>query len=359
VDGEIPELSESSRAARLARRRNGGRKRALIGVSVAGGLALAAIGAYAFVWSQLDSSSARTTSAPIVDPGATVRRTPQTHKPTTTTTTIPPIKQPASVTMPSPGGGLGYGAKNLAVLAYERRMKDLHFDPGPVDGLFDQDTQYAVIAVQKYFGQPRTGVIDAGVQLALSKFKYASAEPDSEADRVEIDLDRQVLTTFQNWQPILIATTSTGSGEHFCGGVDGCQYAITQTGHFHFYSFYNGWDDGKLGKMWNPYYFNGGEAVHGLESVPAYPASHGCARIPMHIANYFHTLVHMGESVFVVGTPKKAGSQYVGPVKTPPPAPTTVPPTAPPAPTTVKAPPTTKPSPPTTKHTPPTTAAKK
>ena len=69
---------------------------------------------------------------------------------------------------------------------------------------------------------------------------------------------------FKNWQPILITTTSTGSGEHFCGGSDGCQYAITPTGHFHFYYLHKGWDNGKLGKMWNPYYFNGGIAVHGL-----------------------------------------------------------------------------------------------
>ena len=88
--------------------------------------------------------------------------------------------------------------------------------------------------------------------------------------------------------------------------------------------------------MWNPYYFNGGIAVHGLQSVPSYPASHGCARIPMDIANYFPTLVEKGESVYVVGTPMKRGSGYVGPY-TPPPTTTTTAPkttTTPPAPTT-------------------------
>ncbi len=61
--------------------------------------------------------------------------------------------------------------------------------------------------------------------------------------------------------------------------------------------------------MWNPYYFNGSDAVHGLASVPAYPASHGCARIPMHIADYFYTLVHQGESVFVVGHAEEGGQR--------------------------------------------------
>jgi len=50
--------------------------------------------------------------------------------------------------------------------------------------------------------------------------------------------------------------------------------------------------------------------------VPNYTASHGCARIPMHIADYFYTLVHQGESVFVFGTPMKAGNGYVGPAPT-------------------------------------------
>jgi hypothetical protein len=238
-------------------------------------------------------------------------------------------------------------------------MKELHFDPGKVDDYFDQDTWYAVVTVQKYFGLPRTGVIDGAVQVVLTHFRYTPAEPLSEPDRVEINLDTQVLTLFSGWQPQLLTTTSTGSGEHFCGGVDGCQYAITPTGHFHFYSLYKGWQKGKLGTMFNPYYFNGSIAVHGLDSVPTYPASHGCARIPIHIADYFYTLVHDGESVFVVGTPKQAGSGYVGPLHTTPAtSPATTPTTAAPTTAPSSAPNTTvkKPLTTTTVHTTATTA---
>ena len=46
-------------------------------------------------------------------------------------------------------------------------------------------------------------------------------------------------------------------------------------------------------------YFNGGIAVHGSGSVPATPASHGCVRIPMHIAERFPGLVANGESIEV------------------------------------------------------------
>jgi hypothetical protein len=114
--------------------------------------------------------------------------------------------------------------------------------------------------------------------------------------------------------------------------------------------------------MFNPYYFNGGIAVHGLASVPTYPASHGCARIPMDIANYFPTLVTMGESVYVVGTPMQAGNEYVGPY-TPPPPPTTTTTTAPKTTTTKPGKPpkstTTVPHTPTTVNHPPTTTKPK
>ena len=33
--------------------------------------------------------------------------------------------------------------------------------------------------------------------------------------------------------------------------------------------------------MYNPLYIVGGIAIHGSLDVPAYPASHGCIRVPM------------------------------------------------------------------------------
>ena len=326
------------RATRLAQRRGGWRRRTVVTSVVVAIILAGGAGTYAAVASSDKAGGANQTSA------TTLTAAPKTTR-ATTTTTIPPVKQPKDQVLPDPGSGLSQGSRGSSVFIYEARMKELHFDPGHVDDYFDQDTEYAVMTVQKYFGLPRTGVIDAGVDLVLTHFMYAPAEPKSEPDRVEIDLDKQVLTLYHDWQPQLLTTTSTGSGEYFCGGVDGCQYAITPTGHFHFYELIKGWQKGKLGTMWNPYYFNGSDAVHGLESVPSYPASHGCARIPMHIADYFYTMVHQGESVFVVGTAKQAGNEYVGPVPTTQPA--TVPTTV--ASTTTTTPPTTHPKTTTTK----------
>lgn len=338
---------EIDRASRLARQRGSWRRRAIVSTVAVVVVVGAAVGTFLAVAKSDKASGASQTDLtnPAVIPTTSIEptSTSSTVAPTPAST-LPHVDQPPDQVLPDPGSGIGIGASGPVVLAYEARMKALHFDPGPVDGVFGQDTQYAVTTVQKYFGLPRTGRINTAVDLVLTHFTYSPAEPNSEPDRVEIDLDRETLTLYKDWQPELLTTTSTGSGEHFCGGVDGCQYAITPTGHFHFYELHKGWQTGKLGSMWNPYYFNGSDAVHGLASVPAYPASHGCARIPMHIANYFYTLVHQGESVFVVGTAKKAGNGYVGPVPTTVPTPTTVKAAA--TPTTIKkgTTPTTKPS---------------
>jgi peptidoglycan hydrolase-like protein with peptidoglycan-binding domain len=352
-----------SRADRLASER-GSKRRTWIASSVAALVLIGcAVAVYVFAFSDEEKMAASVqaegnVAAPPETKAKPKPTTTTTLAPTTTTTTVPPVKQPKNADMPDVGGGLGQGSSGPLVQLYEMRMKALKFDPGPVDGVYDDKTYHAVVAVQKYFGKERTGRINADVQAALSKFYYVAAEPKSEANRVEIDLDRQIIQLFKNGQVELIVDTSTGNGEHFCGGVDGCQYAITPTGHFKFYSLYRGWQKGKLGTMYNPYYFNGSIAIHGLDSVPTYPASHGCARIPNWVADYFHTLVHDGMSVFVVGTPKQAGSGYVGPARnspapqatTPPPTtaapvnPVAVPTTAKPTPTTTKKPPATTPT---------------
>jgi lipoprotein-anchoring transpeptidase ErfK/SrfK len=64
-----------------------------------------------------------------------------------------------------------------------------------------------------------------------------------------------------------------------------------------------GWVQVPLGEMYNPVFFIGTAfAIHGETYVPLAPVSHGCVRIPMDIAAFFHKLVHVpGEPVIVRG----------------------------------------------------------
>jgi lipoprotein-anchoring transpeptidase ErfK/SrfK len=51
--------------------------------------------------------------------------------------------------------------------------------------------------------------------------------------------------------------------------------------------------------LYYPSYFIGGFAVHGYPDVPPYPASHGCARIPMWIAQTVYAQTPYGSAVYV------------------------------------------------------------
>jgi len=262
-------------------------------------------------------------------------------EPTTTsstTTTLPPLVTPPpnpsgivnpieARLPPAPPEGVGPGASGLAVAAYQARLAELRFDPGPVDGQFGPAVQYAVQALQKLTGLPVTGVIGQAEVDAMSRFTYPEPlEAGLEPNRTEVDIARQILTLYENGQPRLITTMSSGSGEHYCYETPKdnptqrvCEVANTPAGRFTYYLHRPGWDVGVLGGLYNPVYFNAGVAVHGYQSVPAHPASHGCVRIPMHIAKYFPTLVRLGDPVYVFGgTPFEILSREPLPPRAPP-----------------------------------------
>jgi len=260
--------------------------------------------------SQADSPKRTTTTTTTLPPTTT------TTLPPTTTTTAPPItpfQQPGWGAVPAPGaaGSWGSGNRGPEIQAVEQRLADLKFDPGPVDGYYDQKTVYAVEALQKSLGGVPTGRVTDGDVFAMNFYKYNQPlHPTAEANRTEIDITRQVITLYENYQVRLVTTTSTASGEHYCYVTPKehptqriCENATTPSGRYTYYLFRQGWDDGDLGALYNPYYFNKGRAIHGYDSVPTHPASHGCARIPMHIAEYWHTLVHDGDAVYVDGGP--------------------------------------------------------
>jgi hypothetical protein len=232
----------------------------------------------------------------------------------TTTTTLPLLPaQPAPAELPDTPlyGSYGPGTEPLIVAAYQQRLVDLKFDPGPVDGNWTQAMTFAVQAVQKVAGVDRNGRIGPTEHDILESFQYPQPlHVGAEPNRTEIDIAKQVITLYNNNQVTLITTTSTASGETFCYVTPKkaptqriCEVATTPNGRYQYYYFYDGWQDGDLGELYNPYYFFKGRAIHGYDSVPVTPASHGCSRIPMHIATYWHTLVHEGEPVYVDGGP--------------------------------------------------------
>jgi peptidoglycan hydrolase-like protein with peptidoglycan-binding domain len=196
--------------------------------------------------------------------------------------------------------GPGATTGDASVMALQQRLATLGYDVGAADGRIGERTTASVMAFQKVEGLARTGTAGPEVTAALAKaVPPRPLVPGGEATRVEIDLSRQVLLFFDQGRLARILPVSTGSRQRYCqAGV--CQNAITPKGAFHVGRKVRGVDPAPLGVLYDPMYFNGGIAIHGAPSVPATPASHGCARIPMYAAASFFDQVASGTAVYVV-----------------------------------------------------------
>src|SRR5580658_5985091 len=199
-------------------------------------------------------------------------------------------------------GTLRLGMKGAAIKQLQRRLAALKYYAGPADGNFGTDTEEAVWAFQEVQGLPGEDYVSSAMQKALANPRAPKVlVPRGGANRIEINLGIEVLVLYKNNQVQLISHVSSGGGYYFCSPGGGCGYAITPTGNFHTLSYFPGWLQVPLGEMYNPVFFLGtAYAIHGDIPVPLQPVSHGCVRIPMDIAAFFHTLVKVpGEPVYI------------------------------------------------------------
>jgi peptidoglycan hydrolase-like protein with peptidoglycan-binding domain len=211
---------------------------------------------------------------------------------------------PAVRTAPAAAQTLQSGMHGSSVRALQRRLAALKYYPGAIDGSFGTDTLEAVWAFQEVQGLPGEDFVSSAMQRALAhprapRVLDAAAGPN----RIEVNLGIEVLVLYHNNQIELISHVSSGGGYYYCSPGGGCGVAITPTGNYRTLSFFPGWIAVPLGFMYNSVFFIGTAfAIHGDTYVPLAPVSHGCIRIPMDIAAFFHTLVKIpGEPVIVRG----------------------------------------------------------
>jgi peptidoglycan hydrolase-like protein with peptidoglycan-binding domain len=162
----------------------------------------------------------------------------------------------------------------------ERRLSEMGYWTGPIDGVLDERSRLALTTFQKWEGRKLSG------RLTRNEFNAVmDSEPPRPRDpgyrHVEVDLDRQVLLLADDdGATIRILPVSTGSGRRYNeNGIRGLAY--TPRGRFRIYGKINGWRKSNLGLLYYPNYFSNGLAIHGNPSVPTLPQSHGCIRIPM------------------------------------------------------------------------------
>lgn len=215
-----------------------------------------------------------------------------------------------------PNHDLYYGDTGPAVKNVQERLNSLHYYAGRDDGVYGGDLEWAVWAFKSAEGLP---VNASSYDTITWAFRRDLAHPKPPpvlvpkggAERVEINLKRQILVLYKHDKVHLILRISSGGGYYFCNppsGGGGCGYAVTLDGNFHADYFVPGLDIVPLGSMYNPVFFDpaAGQAMHGGDPVPWYPASHGCVRLQEDVENWFHTEITVGgphaTPVYVRGT---------------------------------------------------------
>ena len=211
-------------------------------------------------------------------------------------TSVPASPVPASPAQ-SPGvissRTLTLGARGPAVRELQHRLAALRYYPGKADGRFGPDTLEAVWVFQEVQGLRPSVEVNNAMERALASPRAPRVlVPHGGPLRVEVNLAREVLVLYKAGKPVLISHVSTGGGYYYCSPGGSCGYAVTPAGNFSTVTYLPGWVTVPLGLMYNPVFFIGrAYAIHGDTDVPLEPASHGCVRIPMDIAAFFHTLL--------------------------------------------------------------------
>lgn len=225
-----------------------------------------------------------TTAAPLTTPPTTTPRTttpPTTAPPTTTApTTAPPTTAEAAPTTGAEQGPvpLRRGASGPEVLAVQERLGELGYWLGTPDSTYGSLTEQAVLALQGAAGLRRDGVLGPDTRTALDTGVRPTPR-SSQGAVTEIDRDAGLVVFVRDGRVEVALHTSTGTFERYTH--EGRRLlADTPEGDFAVTWSHDGWREGDLGRLYRPRYFHpDGIAVHGYTSVPAYPASHGCARV--------------------------------------------------------------------------------
>jgi lipoprotein-anchoring transpeptidase ErfK/SrfK len=184
----------------------------------------------------------------------------------------------------------------------EQKLKELGYWTGPVDGVWDATTRHALVAFQKVSGAKPRGILTRAEYNALTMGIPPLPRDQKTGRHIEVDIARQVLFVVDDEGKVAnILPISSGSGKRFHENGYPETHAVTPCARLEVYQKASGWKKSPLGEMHNPMYIVGGIAIHGSQDVPAYPASHGCIRIPMFASQILPKMVPVGTRVWVYG----------------------------------------------------------
>jgi hypothetical protein len=207
--------------------------------------------------------------------------------PVTTEDVVRPDVQPPSPPAPEPG------VQSEATRQLQQRLADLSYLPAAaVDGIYGDQTRFAVVAFQKWEGLDRDGVPGPATQAALEQASRPTPQSAGGGRRAELLLDRQVVLLVDGGRVVRTISVSTGAAGY-----------ETPPGSFSIFRKEEmSWS--VPFQVWLPWasYFVGGIAFHEYPDVPPYPASHGCVRVPRYDAKLVYDFTPIGTPVIVLAS---------------------------------------------------------
>jgi hypothetical protein len=177
------------------------------------------------------------------------------------------------------------GECGAVVVGFKKAMRTMGYIAN--DGrCYGGKTGRGVLAYRKVNEMTRSERAGAGlVKKAFSgKGGYEVRHPGA-GEHLEAPLSKQVLVFAKDGKAFAIYPISSG------------KYSTpTVTGHYEFIRTEPGYNSHGMYYSW---YFYGGYAVHGYNSVPDYPASHGCLRTFISDQPEIYNRIHYGEDIFL------------------------------------------------------------
>jgi len=190
------------------------------------------------------------------------------------------------------------GSEGPEVKRLQKRLSDISYPAGKADGSFGYSTLQATYAFEKVHRMTRDGVVTPAQMTAIATATRPPIPRGAPRNYIDVDISRQVLFEVRERRVIRTLPISSGNEEYYTS--EGRRYkAHTPRGSYKIERKIPGWRTSHLGRLWYPSYYVGGFAFHGSESVPTYPASHGCIRLPMYVAKKFYYRNPVGRYVFV------------------------------------------------------------
>jgi hypothetical protein len=204
------------------------------------------------------------------------------------------------------------GQCGRAVRAFRKALNELAMVPSK-SSCFDGKMERAVLAYRKLNGLGRSAKATPSVvrKIFNGEGAYRVRRPEL-GDHMEAPLSRQVLVFAKGKRPYAIFPIASGAPA-----------TPTILGTFSVYRKDPGYNS--LGMYYSSYFIRG-YATHGYQSVPNYPASHGCLRTFIADQPRIYDMTFIGQPIYVYGNARSLdlfnafGSRSLDPGKFDPPS---------------------------------------